>query len=381
MTISNPLLPTWLLEAARTDAENLVKHYPEDISLRPLRYDPSTYVVDIAHNPYTDALIVIRHYLKLASDIYFSQHVGAKNIDLFMMTPSVSSPMGPGSDSEAVPITFGELETFLVDSSQFGFEPLILQNLEKVYCYLPSMRGEDPDARHLNQFFHCELEMRGTLEELRPIVEGYVRALAEVMLALIPLVERMSAIPEQSVNALRKLLSDEPFNSITFDQAYEELTQDDNSIEFIQTTSDGRDIRAAGEIRSVETHGGGRPLWISQYDRDRVPFYQKPHPENRNTVVNADLIFPPLARGAFGGEIVGAGQRQDTAEEMYESLKRQGLSAEPYEWYINVRQLDAYQTTSGFGLGIERFIAWALAYENIRDVILYPRLKNIKTLP
>ena len=71
--------------------------------------------------------------------------------------------MGPGSDSEVIPIKFGKYNSFLVDSSQFGFEPLLLNKLDKVYCYLPSMRGENPDKRHLNQFFHCEAEIKGTL--------------------------------------------------------------------------------------------------------------------------------------------------------------------------------------------------------------------------
>lgn len=73
-----------------------------------------------------------------------------------MLTPSVSSPTGPISDSEVIKIKFGKYDSYLVDSSQFGFEPLLLNRLDRVYCYLPSMRGENPDKRHLNQFFHCE---------------------------------------------------------------------------------------------------------------------------------------------------------------------------------------------------------------------------------
>jgi asparaginyl-tRNA synthetase len=127
--------------------------------------------------------------------------------------------------------------------------------------------------------------------------------------------------------------------------------------------------------------GSELPVWITGFDRDTVAFYQKPNPENLEKTVNADLIFPPLSLNGFGGEIVGCGQRQDTPEEMYESLKRQGISAEPYEWYIDLRRQAGYGTSSGFGLGIERFIAWALAKENIRDVALYPRLKNIISYP
>ena len=66
---------------------------------------------------------------------------------------------------------------------------------------------------------------------------------------------------------------------------------------------------------------------------------------------------------------------------MYESLARQGIAPGPYEWYIDLRRMPNYKTTSGFGLGIERFIAWVLGKHDIKDVIIYPRLKNVVTYP
>ena len=123
------------------------------------------------------------------------------------------------------------------------------------------------------------------------------------------------------------------------------------------------------------------PIFIKNYYINMVPFYQKPNPENTDKVINADLLFPPLLKGSFGGEIIGCGQRQDNEQEMRESLDRQGISSDPYRWYINLRSLPNYKTTSGFGIGIERFIAWALCRDNIRDVILYPRLKGELSFP
>jgi asparaginyl-tRNA synthetase len=146
-------------------------------------------------------------------------------------------------------------------------------------------------------------------------------------------------------------------------------------------TERGRDIGSQGEIELMRMLGMNTPLWMTSYDRDRVAFYQKPDPKNPNKVINADLLFPPLAEGSFGGEIVGCGQRQDSVEEIRESLKRQGIFPEPYEWYINLRMLPEYSTTSGFGLGIERFITWILSRDDIKDAIIYPRLKNIVTYP
>lgn len=374
------VLPNWLLHSAKHDAECLVQNIP-DQALRPTTYNASAYVANLTSNPYTDALILVRHYCKLASDIYFSEGIRARNVDLFMMTPSISSPMGPGSDSEAIPITFGNLQTYLVDSSQFGFEPLLFQKTERLYCYLPSMRGEDPDSRHLNQFFHCELEIVGTLDELIPIVEGYIRALASILLAMETLLRRMSLNHSSTKKALEALLTSDSYAAVSFSDAYDNLAKDTNHSEYVATYKTGRDILPKGEQRTAEMFGGILPVWIKNFDRDRVAFYQKPDPNNHNQVINADLIFPSLSPTGFGGEIVGAGQRQDTVHELEESLVRQGLSQDPYRWYVQLRSESSYRVTSGFGLGIERFLAWALGYEKIQDVIFYPRLKNIVTMP
>lgn len=343
-------------------------------------YNPATHYAELTHSGYFRALLALRHYIKAASDFYFSSKQGATNVDLFIMTPSISSPMGPGSDSEVIQIAFGKSHTYLVDSSQFGFEPLLMNGMDKVYCYLPSMRGEDPDKRHLNQFFHCEAEIKGSFEELIPIIEGYVKSLCKILTWMPNIVGRISKNPETTRAMLSRVLAVESFKRITFDEAIETLRKSDVPNLFTETEY-GRDMSARGELELMHILGMNTPLWVTSYDRDRVAFYQKQDPRNPNKVINADLLFPPLTEGSFGGEIVGCGQRQDSAEELYESLKRQGISSESYEWYINLRRLPSYSTTSGFGLGIERFITWALCRDDIKDAIIYPRLKNIVTYP
>lgn len=342
-------------------------------------YDPNTHYVELTRSGYFRALLVLRHFIKLSSDAFFSGK-GAINVDLFMMTPSISSPMGPGSDSESIPIKFGNLHTYLVDSSQFGFEPLLMNGIDKVYCYLPSMRGEDPDKRHLNQFFHCEAEIRGKLAVLRPLIEEYVRYLCQALERMPNLLDRLSSNPERTKAALSRIGNTTVFNEISFDNAVKLL--DINGLSDLYTrTEHGRDISSKGELELMRILRIDTPLWVTSYDRDRVAFYQKPDPENPNVVINADLLFPPLGEDSFGGEIAGCGQRQDSTDEMYESLSRQGINAEPYEWYLNLRRLPAYSTTSGFGLGIERFITWILGRDDIKDAIIYPRLKNVVTHP
>lgn len=193
-------------------------------------YDPETHYLDLTQSGYFRALITLRHYIKAVSDYYFGVECGAKNIDLFMLTPSISSPMGSGSDSEAIPIKFGKYDSNLVDSSQFGFEPLLLNGIDKVYCYLPSMRGEKPDKRHLNQFFHCEAEIKGDIGKLIPIVEEYIKILTEALILMPNILERISLNFEKTTAVLNNVLELKKFPEITFGEAVDALVENGNKI-------------------------------------------------------------------------------------------------------------------------------------------------------
>ena len=353
----------------------------DDKAIKTPQYCPKSHYKHLSANSYYHALIVLRHYVKVSSDYYFGEKQNAKNIDLFMFTPCVSSPMGPGSDSEPIPFKLGKLDTFLVDSSQFGFEPLLLNGLDKVYCYLPSMRGEDYDNRHLNQFYHCEMEMNGGLNSLMPIIEGYIKTLADNLLQMDNILKSISEDYSKTIEFLQKVVKVKSFPKITFDEAIKILV-DNKKGELINFTSRGNDISSQGEIELMRILKLKTPIWIIGFDRDRVPFYQKPDPENKDKTITADLLFPPISKNAFGGEVLGSGQRQDNPDELYTSLKRQNdISSKPYEWYIDLRRQRGYKATSGFGMGIERFIAWSLAKKDIKDVAIYPRLKNVQTYP
>ena len=343
-------------------------------------YSPISHVSDLATNKYWNRILHLRHILKISSEHFFCYEKNGINIDLFMLTPSVSSPMGPGSDSEAIPIKFGTLETFLVDSSQFGFEPILMNDIDLAYCYLPSMRGEDPDKRHLNQFYHCEAEINGGFEEIINLVEEYIKYISLSMTQVPELINTISLSPKTSKNALSLINESESFKRITFDDAVK-LLEENNFENYINYTEHGRDINSFGEIELSKIFSPDMPFWITHFDRDRVPFYQKPNPENTNTVLNADLIFPPLIEDSFGGEVIGCGERQNLASEIIESINKQGLNHSPYDWYTNLRNLENYSTTSGFGMGVERYLAWLLCLDDIKNTIPYPRLKNILTHP
>lgn len=360
--------------------EDLLLKDKKDLDLEHPEIVPEEYYLNVACDPYFKYLSIFRHYVHEISNEYFSDIVRARHMDLFLMTSSISSPSGTGSDSIPIELTFGGHKTYLTDSSQFGFEPVLIGGIEKAYCYLASMRGEDPDARHLNQFYHCEYEAQEDFKTAQKVAEGYVRALASVIVAMPNLVKIISKNGEKSLAAAKNTLAQKKFREITLAEA-EELLKKNNFSEGIICGEGGKDITNKGEIQLLRIMGGDSPVWLTNLTRDRVPFYQKPNPQNLNLALTADLLVPQIINDGFGGEMLGMGQRQDSAKEMYESLERQGISPDPYEWYINIRRLPKYKTTSGFGLGIERFISWILGFDSIHKAILYPRMKGDRMNP
>lgn len=342
--------------------------------------DPQYYYKQVAFSSYFRALIYLRHQIKAVSDAYFSNQIGAKNVDLFLITSSVSSPTGPGSDSKPIPLAFGGLNTYLVDSSQFGFEPILVSGIKRAYCYLASMRGENPDKRHLNQFYHCEYEAQEKFEDTKKVAEQYVRTLIELIGLMPHTIERMAISPQKTKQAVEHSLAVKNFPVITFDEATAMLRKKGKS-RLVHSSRYGDDITPAGERELLRILKAKTPIWVKHYPRNRVPFYQKPIKHNKSRVLNADLLCPNLLKDSFGGETLGMGQRQNLPEEIYESAHLQNMDIKPYEWYVDLRRMPKYKITSGFGLGVERFISWILGLDEIHKAIVYPRIKGISLNP
>lgn len=173
------------------------------------------------------------------------------------------------------------------------------------------------------------------------------------------IIERISTNAQKTRCMLNKIIIQKEFPKIYFDEAAKLLSKQNND-GLLNISKYGQNITAKGELELFKIFKKDIPIWLTEFDRDVVAFYQKPT-QNKEKTINADLIFPPIIKGSFGGEIIGSGQRQDNIKEMYESLRRQKIKCKNYQWYIDIRRFNDYKITSGFGMGIERFIAWALA--------------------
>lgn len=337
-------------------------------------FDPIRHIDNLIDSEYYKNLIILRNAIEIACDDYF-QSKSAPKIDLFMIAKEVSSPMGKGSDSEPVHLKLGDQNVYLVDSAQFGMEPLVQKHFEIVYCYLPSFRGEDSDDRHLSQFYHCEAELRGDYNYAMDMAEGLVKHLLSEIKEVVA--QKNLSFDNNNIDLIDNMIT-KKFPRIKFDEVYK-ILEENGFGNTIENRDYGRVITGEGELKAVELVAKNEsPIWITDYDRDVVPFYQKPDPNNLDKVFNADLILPS-ARGSFGGEVLGLGQRQDSKESLLESMKRQGVnSTDSYGWYLQLRQRSDYKITSGFGMGVERLLAWILGLKSISDAAIYPVLKNVE---
>lgn len=335
-------------------------------------YKKANHINNLIDNDYYVNLILLRNCIELACDKYF-QKKKAPKIDLYLISREVSSPIGKGSDSLPLSIKLENKKTYLVDSAQFGMEPLVQKKFNLVYCYLPSFRGEDPDDRHLNQFYHCEAELKGDYIQAMNVAEELIKHIFSEILNLSK--KKAIKINTNSLKIMAKSI-DKKFPRLTFDEIFE-LFRKRKLERYIKKLPYGRIITPEGEKIAVNILTNNKsPIWITKYDRDIAPFYQMPDTNDKNKVLNADLIFPSI-KGGFGGEVIGSGQRQNNADEMLTSMKRQGIKEiNNYRWYLNLRKREDYKATSGFGLGIERLVAWILNLESIHDACVYPVIKT-----
>ena len=165
---------------------------------------------------------------------------------------------------------------------------------------------------------------------------------------------------ERDTSALEAV--QKPFPHISYTEAIERLQKKGNQIEW------GDDF--GGDDETQITADFDRPLMISRFPTKIKAFYMEPDPENADVVLALDVIAPEGY-----GEIIGGSQRIHNLELLEKRIAEHDLPREAFEWYLDVRR---YGTCphSGFGMGIERFVAWMSGVRHLRETIPYPRMLN-----
>ncbi|KAM3597351.1 uncharacterized protein V6R79_003393 [Siganus canaliculatus] len=293
-----------------------------------------------------------------------------------LTTDTISSPMGLGSDSEPVSVNLLGQDIYLADSMQFVLEYFLRfqENLPGTYYISPSFRGEDPDATHLNQFYHVECELLGDMDTAMSIAEGYLAHLTKSMLkSHSDIILNSAGTLEHVTSMLSKLDGKTPLPRVPLDKAIPMMPSAD-CVEWVQDGQPhfGRKLTRKGERVLIERYGGA--VWLTEMDHLGVPFYQAYVEGTGHSKAKAADLLLGL------GETVGLGERHSTPEMVQEALKHHAVPEQSYKWYINMRQVQPL-LTSGWGMGTERYLCWLLQHDDIRDIHIIPRMKGMKYMP
>lgn len=319
--------------------------------------------LDILSSPRWRLIVALQDQLQRTSTDFWAER-GVRFMHLPITTGAISSPMGRGSDSVPVAVDLMGDRTYLADSMQFMLEYGCRLNEPGVWYLMPSFRGEPADETHLNQFFHSEAEIAGGLDDVLTTAEAYLRAVTSEVVPLIV----DSNIDDTPTAHLEAFLKTSEIPRLSMDDACDLLGDDPESV----ANRDGfRVLRRFGERRLMAEVAP--VVWVTHHDHMSVPFYQAQDPANRNRALCADLLFGI-------GEVIGAGERHASGDEVRGALEAHEVDPASYEWYITMKD-EFPMRTSGFGLGVERWLQWVLSASDIRELQLVPRLNGISLSP
>lgn len=252
---------------------------------------------------------------------------------------------------------FGE-NAYLTQTGQLYAEAAAMA-FGKVYSFGPTFRAEKcKTRRHLNEFWMLEPEMafvdhEGNLELQEQLVEYIVQQVLGKMKPELAVIGR-------NTSKLEKVRA--PFERITYTDAIKLLNDNGYEIKW------GEDFGAPEETFIAEKFE--KPVFVTKYPAKVKAFYMLPDPENPDVVMCADLLAPEGY-----GEIIGGSQRNHDFDSLLKKMEEEKLPRHVYEWYLDLRK---YGTVphSGFGLGIERTVAWICGLEHVRETIPFARTLN-----
>ncbi|MEW6686789.1 MAG: asparagine--tRNA ligase [Candidatus Edwardsbacteria bacterium] len=272
-------------------------------------------------------------------------------IDAPILTPSACE----GTTTLFETDYFGE-KAYLSQSGQLYMEAAAM-SFGKVYCFGPTFRAEKSKTRrHLTEFWMIEPEMafydhNDNLKLQEEFITYLVQRVLEKKESELILLKR-------DITYLKKVTP--PFARITYTEAIDFLNKKGFSIKW------GEDF--GGDEETAIAKSFDKPVFVECYPKAIKPFYMKTDPKNPKVVLNADLLAPEGY-----GEIIGGSQREDDLDLLLERIREQNLPQEAYQWYLDLRRYGSVPH-SGFGLGIERTVAWICGIPHLRETIPFPRM-------
>ncbi len=249
-------------------------------------------------------------------------------------------------------------KAYLTQSGQLYMEAAAM-SLGKVYCFGPTFRAEKSSTRrHLSEFWMVEpevayMDLSGDMD----LAEDF---LCHIVSRVLENRKEDLAALERNIEPLIKI--QKPFPRIHYNEAVEILKQSGVNFEW------GNDF--GGEDETVLAKSFDQPIMVHRYPSQVKAFYMKNDPADAKHALCVDVLAPEGY-----GEIIGGGQREDDYETLLAKIKTHNLPTEAFEWYLDLRRYGSVPH-AGFGLGIERTVAWLCGLPHVRETIPFPRLMN-----
>ncbi len=296
------------------------------------------------------AVLRIRHEIIRAIKDFFDSR-GFIQIDPPILTPSACE-----GTTTLFEVPYFDRKAYLSQSGQLYAEAAAMA-FGKVYCFAPSFRAEKSKTkRHLTEFWHIEPEVAyATLDDIMKLAEDLITYIVERVLENR---KEELKILERDTKPLENVKP--PFPKITYEEALKMLKEAGLELEW------GKDFGAPHE--TYISNKFDKPVMVHRYPAICKAFYMKRDPKDEKLALCVDVLAPEGY-----GEIIGGSERETDYETLLKRLKEFNLPREPYEWYLDLRRYGSCPH-AGFGLGLERTVAWICKLDHVREAIPFPRL-------
>jgi asparaginyl-tRNA synthetase len=328
---------------------------PLDYPIQPKEHGVD-FLLDHRHfwlrTPRQVAIMRIRHEIEQGIHDFFYER-GFLRVDTPILTAAIGERSGLFSTEY-----FDEGNAYLAQTGQLYGEAAAAA-FGKIYTFGPTFRAEKSKTRrHLTEFWMIEPEVAfNDTHANMQLQEDFVSFLVQRV------VERRRAELaelERDVTKLEKIRG--PFPRIDYTDAVATLQKKGSAVQW------GEDLGAEDEALLVEDYE--TPIFICNYPKEAKAFYMKENPADPRTVLCDDMLAPEGY-----GEIIGGSQREDDYDKLLHRIQEEGLPLDAYGWYLDLRKYGTF-VHSGFGLGLERTVAWICGTPHIRECIPFPRMMH-----
>ena len=309
-------------------------------------------------SPRQSAILRIRAEIMRAAAEYFDQN------GFIRTDPPILTPAACEGTSTLFPVDYFGDPAYLTQSGQLYIEATALA-LGKVYSFGPTFRAEKSKTRrHLTEFWMIEPEVAFMdLDGLLELAENFLTHIVQSVIK--------NRTPELGVigRDIAKLQAiNSPFPRLRYDDAAEMLNQAHRDGKLEQPFKYGNDFGSPDETWLSSQFD--RPVMVHRYPADVKAFYMEPDPADSRFALCVDVLAPEGY-----GEIIGGSQRVSSYELLKSRIEKHNLPIDAFQWYLDLRRYGSVPH-SGFGMGIERAVAWICNLDHVRETIPFPRTLN-----